>query len=73
MQTRQSSLRIPHPLSDTVILSIPPPTISILIEFAPASRAFSMSSFTIDAGFSTTSPAEINEIKSSLRTWILPN
>src|SRR5882762_9667133 len=43
----------------TRIMRLPPASISIRIVFAPASSAFSSSSFTTDAGRSTTSPAAI--------------
>ncbi len=54
-----SSRFIPHPSSDTEIISSPPPAISIRTARAPASIEFSTSSFTTDAGRSTTSPAAI--------------
>src|SRR5260370_1173449 len=40
-------------------MSLPPTSTSTRIAFAPASMAFSSSSFTTDAGRSTTSPAAI--------------
>ena len=54
-----SSFSIPQPLSETVIDFIPPSSISTEILLAPASMLFSTSSLTIEAGLSTTSPAEI--------------
>src|ERR1700691_484919 len=41
------------------IRRFPPDSTSMRIDFAPASSAFSSSSFTTDAGRSTTSPAAI--------------
>src|SRR5258708_7291897 len=43
----------------TRIIRLPPDSISIRMVIAPASRAFSSSSFTTEAGRSTTSPAAI--------------
>ena len=54
-----SSLLIPAPLSVIRINEIPPSLISAVIAFAPASIAFSINSFTTEAGRSTTSPAAI--------------
>ena len=54
-----SSFSIPEPLSKIEIDFIPPSSISITILSAPASMLFSISSLTTDAGFSTTSPADI--------------
>src|SRR5215472_3490255 len=54
-----SSCVIPWPSSVTRIMRLPPCSTSIRTVFAPASRAFSSSSFTTDAGRSTTSPAAI--------------
>ena len=53
---------IPQPLSVILIRSIPPFFISTVMEELPASIEFSKSSFTIDAGLSTTSPAAILSI-----------
>src|SRR5437899_2711121 len=54
-----SSCDIPWPSSITRIMRLPPTSTSTRIVFAPASMAFSRSSFTTDAGRSTTSPAAI--------------
>ena len=53
------SFSIPFPLSVTRIKLLPPFLISIVISSAPASIEFSTNSFTIDFGFSITSPAAI--------------
>ena len=50
---------IPVPLSATRIYSVPPSNTVTSTLSAPASSEFSTSSFTTDAGFSTTSPAAI--------------
>ncbi|MBT3727023.1 hypothetical protein HOG21_05035 [bacterium] len=55
----RSSFSIQSPSSVIVILSIQPQDISIFILFAFASIEFSMSSFIIDTGLSTTSHAAI--------------
>ena len=52
-----SSSLMPEPLSLTSMRSRPPSAISTSMRVAPASRAFSESSFTTEAGRSTTSPA----------------
>ena len=57
--TIMSSFSIPHPLSETIILEIPPLNTSTLTCVEPASMAFSTNSFTIELGRSTTSPAAI--------------
>src|SRR6266851_5330077 len=54
-----SSWAMPWPSSMTRIIRLPPDSISIRMVIAPASRAFSSSSFTTEAGRSTTSPAAI--------------
>ena len=54
-----SSADIPSPSSTTAIRSTPAPSSSTRIFLAPASREFSISSFTTEAGRSTTSPAAI--------------
>ena len=54
-----SSRFIPQPLSVMRIKPIPPSRISAVMAVAPASMAFSISSFTTEAGRSTTSPAAI--------------
>src|SRR5258705_9732194 len=50
---------MPAPLSTTRICFTPPSTSATLISVAPASRLFSRSSFSTDAGRSTTSPAAV--------------
>src|SRR5580692_8442232 len=50
---------MPQPSSITRISLLPPDSVSMRIERAPASKAFSSNSFTTDAGRSTTSPAAI--------------
>src|SRR5882672_6755716 len=50
---------MPAPLSTTRICFTPPSTSATPISVAPASRLFSRSSFSTDAGRSTTSPAAI--------------
>ncbi|PYP51061.1 MAG: hypothetical protein DMD45_08945 [Gemmatimonadetes bacterium] len=54
-----SARPIPSPSSLTRIRLFPPSSISTRIARAPASSAFSTSSFTTEAGRSTTSPAAI--------------
>ena len=54
-----SSAGMPPPSSRTRIRSMPPRSSSTSMRVAPASRLFSTSSLTIDAGRSTTSPAAI--------------
>ena len=54
-----SSFTMPLPLSRTRIILAPPFSISISIRVAPESKLFSTSSFTTEAGLSTTSPAAI--------------
>ena len=54
-----SSGERPQPLSETRIELSPPSCKDTLTAVAPASMAFSTSSFTMDAGRSTTSPAAI--------------
>ena len=56
---RASSPSIPSPSSTTRMRAVPPCSISTLTRVAPASSAFSTSSFTTLAGRSTTSPAAI--------------
>lgn len=53
------SLSIPPPLSVIRIIFLPPSVISTVTAVAPASIAFSTSSFTMEDGRSTTSPAAI--------------
>ncbi len=57
--SRASSWGMPLPSSITRIMRLPPASVSMRTERAPASSAFSTSSFTTDAGRSTTSPAAI--------------
>ena len=57
--TPASSALMPQPSSVTRMSSAPPPVNSTVIFLAPASMAFSISSFTAEAGRSTTSPAAI--------------
>jgi len=57
--TGTSSGSIPDPSSLTSIFLFPPDTRFTYICLAPASIEFSISSFTTDAGLSTTSPAAI--------------
>ena len=54
-----SSGDMPQPLSITLMKVEPPFFISTVIELAPASMEFSMSSLMTEAGRSTTSPAAI--------------
>jgi hypothetical protein len=54
-----SSASIPSPSSSTRISFLPPSSIVTVMRVAAASSAFSTSSFTTDAGRSTTSPAAI--------------
>src|SRR4051812_12194877 len=61
---------MPSPLSVTRILRRPPSSISTAMRVAPASREFSMSSLTIEAGRSTTSPAAMRFAISAGRTRI---
>src|SRR5206468_2288148 len=56
-ESSASSRSIPQPSSITRISEIPPRRIRMSIFRAPASMLFSTSSFTTDAGRSTTSPA----------------
>src|SRR5947209_9707613 len=54
-----SSCPMPQPLSVIAISFLPPASTSRRIRVAPASREFSRSSLTTEAGRSTTSPAAI--------------
>lgn len=56
---------MPYPSSVTRMSFNPPLSISICILLAPESNEFSMSSFTTDAGRSTTSPAATLEASAS--------
>ena len=62
-----SSRGMPLPLSATTMRLMPPPSRRTSIWVAPASRLFSSSSLTTEAGRSTTSPAAIWLISSSSR------
>ncbi|MDR1988504.1 MAG: hypothetical protein LBQ24_07475 [Candidatus Peribacteria bacterium] len=55
----KSSFSIQKPLSETTIFFIHHSSISTIIFVAPASTEFSINSFTIETGLSTTSQAEI--------------
>ena len=55
----RSSALMPMPSSRMTMRSDPPAATSTSMRVAPASREFSTSSFTTDAGRSTTSPAAI--------------
>ena len=61
---------MPQPLSVTRMSFMPPPRISTVTALAPASRAFSTSSFTTLAGRSTTSPAAMSSETSRGISWI---
>ena len=61
---------IPQPSSRTRIRSIPPASTATAIRVAPASSAFSISSFTTEAGRSITSPAAIRAATSGGSTRI---
>src|SRR5712691_4392158 len=63
---------MPQPLSAMRIILRPPASTSTRRESAPASREFSRSSLTTDAGRSTTSPAAILFATWSGRTRIRP-
>ncbi len=65
-----SSRPIPWPSSETRISVLPPLRITTSTRVAAASRAFSTSSFTTEAGRSTTSPAAIWFASVSGRIWI---
>ena len=69
---RASLLVIPSPSSTTVMESFPPSLIWMEILPAPASMAFSTSSFTTDDGLSTTSPAAILPASSGAMIRIFP-
>ena len=65
-----SSRPIPEPSSATRTRPSPPSSRSTWTVRAPASRAFSSSSFTTDAGRSTTSPAAIWFTRPGGSTWM---
>src|SRR5208283_2586166 len=67
-----SSRTMPQPSSVTWISFLPPASTLTRIRRAPASRAFSSSSLTTEAGRSTTSPAAILLATFSERTWMRP-
>ena len=67
-----SSFSMPDPLSVMRISVVPPSCISTVIAEAPASIAFSTSSFTTEEGRSTTSPAAILFMVSPSNTCIFP-
>ncbi len=69
-ERKASSLDMPLPLSWIRISFLPPDSTSIRISSAPASREFSTSSLTTEAGRSTTSPAAILLQRSSGRIFI---
>ena len=72
----KSSFSMPQPLSTTLISSRPAFTTVISTLVAPASMAFSTSSFTTEAGRSTTSPADIllyTELSNLIIFIILPS
>ena len=66
----KSSPAMPMPSSATRIRVLPPSETAISIRAAPASIAFSTSSFTAEAGRSTTSPAAIRLAAASERRRI---
>ncbi len=68
----RSSLASPEPSSSTCTRLAPPWSSVTWISFAPASRAFSSSSLSTEAGRSTTSPAAIWLISRSGRTRMWP-
>ena len=66
----RSSFMMPWPLSRIRISLTPPCSSSISMRSAPASRLFSSSSLTTEAGRSTTSPAAIWLVRRWLRSCI---
>src|SRR5437660_1592415 len=70
--SRASSRNMPLPLSVIWISFLPPASIWIRMRVEPASSEFSSSSFTTDAGRSTTSPAAILLATCSESRWIRP-
>ena len=64
------SASMPLPLSVTWMRETPPFSMATLTWVAPASMAFSSSSFTTDAGRSTTSPAAMSSAVCLSSTWI---
>ena len=69
--TPASSGDMPQPSSVTRMSSEPPPASSTVMFRAPASTAFSTSSFTADAGRSTTSPAAMRSATCGASMFIL--
>ena len=65
-----SSAAMPAPSSVTWTWSRPPVCTSTETLVAPPSSAFSTSSFTTDAGRSTTSPAAMRAATSGAKTWM---
>jgi hypothetical protein len=70
MESVKSSGAMPEPLSVTRMKDLPPPRKATSICVAPASRAFSTSSFTTLAGRSMTSPAAMRLMVPSESRWI---
>ncbi len=70
--SRASSCIMPQPSSVTSMSLRPPASTLTRTRVAPASRAFSSSSFTTEAGRSTTSPAAILLATCSERTCMRP-
>ena len=66
----RSSSAIPRPSSRTRIRRVPAASTSMSTREAPASRLFSRSSLTTDAGRSTTSPAAIWLARRGERRWM---
>ena len=69
-ESSASSRSMPEPSSATLTSVSPPSSSSTWTDLAPASRAFSSSSFTTDAGRSTTSPAAIWFTSPGGSTWM---
>src|SRR5690348_41240 len=67
-----SSCPMPQPLSVIAMSFLPPPSTSMRMRVAPASREFSSSSLMTEAGRSTTSPAAILFATLSERTRMRP-
>lgn len=65
-----SARDMPLPSSVTLIMPTPPRRISTRTNLAPASRLFSTSSFTTEAGRSTTSPAATWLARVGDMTWM---
>ena len=71
-QSLASSSPMPFPSSVTLMYSLPPFLISTVMDEAPASTEFSTSSFTMERGLSTTSPAAILSDMSFARALMMP-